>query len=110
MTIDYRAAGPADQPFVEEMLGWALGWREGACCLCDDIPEVALAVQPDARRRGVASGLLTRLPEEVSARRFPGVSLSVNSDNFARRLYERFGFVQVGEVTGVWTMLRSFER
>ncbi len=78
-------------------------------CLCDDIPEVALAVQPDARRRGVASGLLTRLLEEASARRFPGVSLSVNSDNFARRLYERFGFVQVGEVTGAWTMLRSFE-
>jgi len=34
------------------------------------------------------------------------VSLSVETDNPAVRLYERFGFVRVGYVGTAWTMLR----
>jgi GNAT superfamily N-acetyltransferase len=51
-----------------------------------------LFVHPDARRRGVARALLTRLQAEAAARgcgRFEWLVLDWNRD--ARALYERFG-------------------
>lgn len=154
MTVEFRHATPADEPFLEEMLGLAIGWRDGSRAAMspetekyvrgfggpgdlglvavsagagagaawyrllrapdrgyghvrDDIPELALAVQPHARGAGIATGLLSRLLEHPRTRRLPGVSLSVDPDNPARRLYERLGFVKVGEVESSWTMLRS---
>jgi ribosomal protein S18 acetylase RimI-like enzyme len=69
-------------------------------------PELAMGVAPARRGRGVGSRLLDALL--VAARRAGAgaVSLSVERDNPARRLYERFGFAQVGELGGSLTMLR----
>jgi ribosomal protein S18 acetylase RimI-like enzyme len=33
------------------------------------------------------------------------MSLSVEPDNYARRLYERFGFQQIGKIGGSLTMV-----
>lgn len=74
----------------------------------DDVPELTLAVQHQARRRGIASSLLDRLLADAMAQGVPAVSLSVEPDNHpARILYESLGFVKVAEVDGAWTMLRS---
>jgi ribosomal protein S18 acetylase RimI-like enzyme len=70
------------------------------------VPELSIAVAAGFRRRGVAGELLARLIERARADGLPGVSLSVEPDNPARRLYERLGFEKVGEVGGSWTMLR----
>lgn len=72
----------------------------------DDIPELALAVERGARRRGVASALLLRLLADARVHGFPGVSLSVRSDNPARELYARFDFVETEEAEGSATMVR----
>src|SRR5688572_10016807 len=100
MTVEYRSACPADEPFLEKMLSLAVGWRDGSRAAMspetekyvrgfgrpgelgsvalsggagvgaawyrllkapdpgyahvrDDIPELALAVQPRARRAGI---------------------------------------------------------
>ncbi|MCA1679087.1 MAG: GNAT family N-acetyltransferase [Actinobacteria bacterium] len=76
----------------------------------DDVPEVSLAVSPPHRRRGIATRLLERLLADAAARGIPGLSLSVEPDNPARLMYERLGFVRVGELGGAWTMLRSMPR
>ncbi|MGB5952569.1 MAG: GNAT family N-acetyltransferase [Ornithinimicrobium sp.] len=69
------------------------------------IPEVSMGVVSAWRGRGVGSLLLEAL---ITAGREQGVkalSLSVESDNYARHLYERVGFRAVREVRGSLTML-----
>jgi GNAT superfamily N-acetyltransferase len=66
-------------------------------------PELSLAVVADARARGVGTALLRALINRARADRFESLSLSVEPDNPARRLYERHGFVRVGG-DAAWTM------
>jgi ribosomal protein S18 acetylase RimI-like enzyme len=73
----------------------------------DDIPELSVAVRPEARRRGIGAGLLGRLLDQARAAGLSGVSLSVEPANPARLLYERLGFVKVGEVDGSATLLKT---
>ncbi|HEY2542260.1 MAG TPA: GNAT family N-acetyltransferase [Gaiellaceae bacterium] len=65
------------------------------------VPELTIGVAKTARGRGVGTALL----EDILAR-VGSVSLSVDLDNPAVRLYERFGFVRVGHVGTSWTMQR----
>jgi ribosomal protein S18 acetylase RimI-like enzyme len=60
----------------------------------DATPELAVGVAPAARGSGLGTALLARLLDDAR-RRHPAVSLSVRSDNPARRLYERLGFTVV---------------
>ena len=68
-------------------------------------PEVSIAVLPEARGRGVGERLLRALISEALARDLPALSLSVEPDNPARRLYQRLGFRPITTTTGSWTML-----
>jgi ribosomal protein S18 acetylase RimI-like enzyme len=64
----------------------------------DDTPELAIAVAPEI----VGGGLGTRMMQELLGRargHYPAISLSVRTDNPARRLYLRLGFVSIKEVT-----------
>jgi len=71
----------------------------------DDVPELSIAVAPGHRRTGVGWTLLERLLAEAQARELVGVSLSVETDNGARRLYESVGFRTVSDLGGALTML-----
>jgi len=68
-------------------------------------PELAIAVLPECRGRGVGTRLLDRLLR--SERCETPVCLSVSSDNPAMRLYERFGFRVVDGAGDSVTMLRE---
>ncbi len=57
------------------------------------------------RGRGVGSCLLDALIAAAREEGLTSLSLSVEPDNRARRLYERVGFRQVDEVSGSPTML-----
>jgi ribosomal protein S18 acetylase RimI-like enzyme len=67
------------------------GDSQGFGYVDDDTPELAIAVLPAHRGRGVGQRLLAELLEAARGR-FRAVSLSVRADNPARRLYERTGF------------------
>lgn len=75
--------------------------------LAEDTPEVSLWVRRDRRGRGLGRELLRRLRDDARARRVPRISLSVEADNYARKLYLAEGFVDVPgrEADGVmvWT-------
>lgn len=77
--------------------------------VADDIPELAIAVVPDARRRGVATSLLDALLDVAKGAGARGLSLSVSHGNPSRRIYERAGFVEVGDDGDSATMVRIFE-
>jgi ribosomal protein S18 acetylase RimI-like enzyme len=78
--------------------------HKGFAYLDEGTPELAVAVSPGHRGRGVGTALLRRLLSEASAL-FPALSLSVSPENPARRLYERLGFETV-EVRGGHPLMR----
>ena len=113
---------PALRLYVE-----AFGSQDGDCCLVaevggevvgaawcrvirgfgwtgEPIPELAVALYPSFRGRGFGTRLLRALLEELSGRGFCAVSLSVQRDNPAARLYLRLGFRTVAEHGGEWVM------
>ncbi|WP_340031673.1 GNAT family N-acetyltransferase [Paenibacillus sp. FSL K6-1122] len=57
-------------------------------------PEMGMAVTEDARGKGVGTLLLQTALDEVERRGIAAVSLSVDPDNQAIRLYKRLGFVE----------------
>jgi ribosomal protein S18 acetylase RimI-like enzyme len=74
-----------------------------------DVPELSIGVGADERGHGVGTALLEELLAQARAAGHPAVSLSVDTDNPAVRLYERLGFVRVGYVGTSWTMQRILD-
>jgi len=69
------------------------------------IPELGIAVRAEARGGGIGARLLRALLAEGHRRGVAELSLSVEPDNPAARLYERVGFRPLGAVDGAVTML-----
>ncbi len=81
--------------------------RPGHGFVAADIPELAIAVEPAARGRGVGHGLLAALIERAAGRGLRGLSLSVSTDNAAAlELYRRIGFAPVRVDGSSLTMVR----
>lgn len=55
-------------------------------------PELAIAVLPEFRGRGVGAALLNALFDRLAGQNYSRLSLSVQKDNPAFRLYRRVGF------------------
>jgi len=67
-------------------------------------PELTIAVVPSRRGKGLGEQLLERLLEQARSEGYEQISLSVEPDNPALRLYEQHGFAKVGERAGTWVM------
>ena len=68
-------------------------------------PEVAVAVVPSRRGRGIGSELLDALVEQAREQGYKGLSLTVAADDIpAMHVFEKQGFEQVEETDGSWTM------
>jgi ribosomal protein S18 acetylase RimI-like enzyme len=109
---------PGDAGVVAEMAGRGVGaaWYRrlpaedaGYGFVAADVPEITLAVAPDARGHGIGSALMRRLLETAVAQRVPRVSLSVEPDNPARHLYETLGFELFGTSGGSLTLVRKLD-
>ena len=61
----------------------------------DQTPEVTVAVREEYRGRGLGRRLLNELARAAREAGFTSLSLSVDSENPARRLYERLGYRQL---------------
>jgi GNAT superfamily N-acetyltransferase len=75
----------------------------------DGVPEVGIGVQPGWRRRGVGRSLLLRLHTEARALGITQLSLSVERDNPALRLYESLGYVCSSDAGGAATMVLDLD-
>jgi GNAT superfamily N-acetyltransferase len=69
------------------------------------IPEIGIGVLEAYRGRGFGSALLAALVGQARQDRIPALSLSVERDNEARRLYERIGFRPLGAGGNSLTMV-----
>lgn len=70
-----------------------------------DVPEIAMGVLAPHRGGGLGTRLLRELIALARSAGLPALSLSVEPDNAAMRLYARNGFVPVGTHGGAVTML-----
>jgi ribosomal protein S18 acetylase RimI-like enzyme len=73
--------------------------------VADDIPELAIAVYPEFRAQRVGSLLLGALLARARRDRERAISLSVNRENPAKRLYARHGFEVVTQHGDTLTMV-----
>ncbi len=69
-----------------------------------ETPELTIAVVPSRRGRGLGEQLLEALLDQARSEHFGQISLSVEPDNPALRLYEQHGFAKAGERAGAWVM------
>ncbi|TQJ06542.1 GNAT family N-acetyltransferase [Kribbella jejuensis] len=83
--------------------------RRGYGYVADDVPELTLGVAAGFRRRGVGRGLLTEVIAQARAASYRRLSLSVDPDNPARKLYESLGFRKVGVVGTSDTMVLELQ-
>jgi GNAT superfamily N-acetyltransferase len=70
----------------------------------EDTPELTIAIVPSRRGKGLGEQLLAALLDEARAQGRTEMSLSVEPDNPAIRLYEHHGFARVGERAGALVM------
>jgi ribosomal-protein-alanine N-acetyltransferase len=101
------------------LIAWHDGERIGAawCRVQADVlardeagrplPELAIAVAPQHRSRGVGTRLLDGLARAASNVGHTALSLTVNEQNPAHRLYKRSGFHVVGRDGTRLTMIMS---
>jgi GNAT superfamily N-acetyltransferase len=103
---------PGDFGFVAEddaPIG-AAWWRHfsatdpGYGFIDERTPEVSIGVLPEARGVGVGTLLLDALVAAAREQMLPALSLSVEVENEAQRLYQRLGFEEVETVAGSVTM------
>ena len=95
-----------DRPVGAAWARFLNGQDAGYGYVSDHIPELTLAVAPEARHRGIGANLLDGLIAAARDLTLTGLSLSVEDENtHARTLYERAGFVVVGRSGNSDTML-----
>ena len=73
--------------------------------IADDVPELSIGVYPEFRRQRVGSLLLGALIARAGRDGEHALSLSVNRENPAKRLYARYGFEVVAEPGDALTMV-----
>lgn len=73
----------------------------------DETPSLAIAVYKDYRGRGIGTELLSLLMSSLRDRGFKRVSLSVQKQNPAVKLYKKTGFVTVKETDEEYIMVNN---
>ena len=73
----------------------------------DETPELAVAVWDGRRGEGIGTRLMDAIEDFARKAGFAQMSLSFDSDNPARRLYERLGYEQLSEDDDGVRMLKA---
>lgn len=61
--------------------------------VAEEIPELTIGVLESARGQGAGKAMLNALLDQARQSGYTAISLSVDRNNRARHLYERFGFI-----------------
>jgi ribosomal protein S18 acetylase RimI-like enzyme len=104
----YREVYADDRFTVVELNGRPVG-RWYVAELDSELRLVEVTIQPHDRGRGIGTQLVAALCAEADERGVP-IRLHVEPWNPARRLYERFGFVPVGEPGAVYQPMERAPR
>lgn len=114
-TIEGFGMLPDDRCLVAEVAGQVVGavWCRTADQyghIDDETPSLSIALYPEFRGRGIGTALMRAMLVHLTEAGYARVSLSVQQENYARRLYESLGFTTVGETGGELVMACQLER
>ncbi len=110
---------PGDRGVVADVAGEPVGAaygrlfsedRHGHGYVHPEIPEIAVGVEPAHRGRGIGAALLVALADAYRAAGTTALSLSVEKDNPAVRLYRWHGYVTLEEDDNALVMLKGLVR
>ncbi|MGX7100283.1 GNAT family N-acetyltransferase [Globicatella sanguinis] len=76
--------------------------------ISDEYPSLNIAVHKEFHRRGIGYALMEAMINELKKRKYPGVSLSVQTENSATELYKKLGFEIYEDKGHEWIMLLRF--
>lgn len=102
---DLGVVAEDDQPVGAAWLRFFTADAPGYGFVDETVPEISMAVVGPRRGQGIGRGLLDALITVAREVGIPALSLSVEPDNHARRLYERVGFRTTGHHGGAVTMV-----
>ncbi|WP_066250887.1 GNAT family N-acetyltransferase [Neobacillus drentensis] len=77
--------------------------------LDENTPLLGMALLPDYRGKGIGTALLGEMLKVAKESGFSRISLSVDPNNTALHLYEKFGFKKVGVDGTSWNMVVFFK-
>ena len=89
---------------------WYRFWTDGNHSygyVKSQIPEIGMAVIREYRGQGIGNALLRELIRIAAENKIKELSLSVESDNPARYLYQKLHFRKIDTVANSWTMIRE---
>jgi ribosomal protein S18 acetylase RimI-like enzyme len=72
----------------------------------EETPELSMSVLPGYRGKGIGTCMLSTMLERLKCLAYKQVSLSVDLDNYAFRMYKKFGFETVEIREGSATMVK----
>src|SRR5262249_39799267 len=100
------ALDPRDEPVGAAWYRTFTATAPGYGYVADDVPELSVGVYPEFRGQHVGTLLPGALLARAERDGVRALSLSVNRENPAKRLYARLGFEVVGETPDPLTMLQ----
>lgn len=109
---------PDDLCLVAETYGHILGavWTrilagkvKGYGNLDEHTPEFAISVKKRFRQQGIGSKLMQEMIELLKRKGYKKVSLSVNKDNYAYRMYQKLGFQVIREQDDDYLMVLELQ-
>lgn len=104
--LGYIAVNAAGKPAGSITIRYFDEGNKGFGYVSDDIPELGMALLPESRGQGLGTALMKELFRGMKEQGIQKVSLSVAPENTAAmKLYERFGFQEVGMCGTSITML-----
>jgi ribosomal protein S18 acetylase RimI-like enzyme len=68
------------------------GQEHGYGFIDTQTPEICMSVLPQYRKKGIGTKLFTAMLNKLIALKYQKVSLSVDTDNYAMKMYQKFGF------------------
>jgi ribosomal protein S18 acetylase RimI-like enzyme len=60
--------------------------------ISNDMPSLAISLLPEYRDKGIGTALMKSMQEMVSQQGYKGISLSVQKQNYAAKMYRKLGF------------------
>lgn len=78
--------------------------NKGYGYISEDIPELSIAMVPEYRGKGLGTSLINYLISQLPAH-IKSISLSVDTHNLAKKLYERLGFKDYSVNNGTAIMI-----
>lgn len=63
----------------------------------DDTPSFSISVLDDFQNQGIGTSLMQRMLDLLTEEGYTQASLSVQKDNYAVRMYEKLGFIIIGD-------------